>query len=39
MFWVGIGVGVVIGVLLAIAVVSVLASADPLPHRKETPLC
>jgi hypothetical protein len=35
MFWVGLGVGVVAGLLLAGFVVSLLASADPLPHRKE----
>jgi hypothetical protein len=37
MFWVGLGLGVVLGLLLAIAGVRILASVDPLPHRKETP--
>jgi uncharacterized membrane-anchored protein YhcB (DUF1043 family) len=38
MFWAGIGVGVVIGLLLAAFAVRLLASVDPLPDRKETPL-
>ena len=38
MFWAGLGVGLVIGLLLAIAGVRMIASIDPLPHRKETPL-
>jgi hypothetical protein len=38
MFWLGIGVGIVIGLLLAAVAVRLLASADPLPDRKETPL-
>jgi len=38
MFWVGIGVGVVIGLLLAAVAVRLLAFVDPLPDRKETPL-
>lgn len=37
MFWVGLGVGVVLGLLLAIAGLGMLASVDPLPHRKELP--
>ena len=37
MFWVGIGLGIVIGLLLAAVAVGVLASVDPLPDRKETP--
>ncbi len=35
MFWVGLGVGVVIGLLLAVAVVHLLISVDPMPDRKE----
>lgn len=38
MFWVGIGVGIMIGLLLAAGAVRLLVSIDPLPHRKETPL-
>ena len=38
MFWAGIGVGVVIGLLLAAVAVRLLASVDPLPDRKEMPL-
>jgi hypothetical protein len=37
MFWVGLSVGVVLGLLLAIAGLRMLASVDPLPHRKQTP--
>jgi hypothetical protein len=37
MFWAGFCVGIVIGLLLAGFLVSLLASADPLPHRKEMP--
>lgn len=37
MFWIGVGVGVVIGLLVAAIVVRMLASVDPLPDRKETP--
>ena len=37
MFWVGLGVGVVIGLLLAVAGVRVLTSVDPLPYRKDMP--
>ena len=37
MFWMGIGVGVVIGLLLAAVAVRLLVSIDPLPDRKQTP--
>jgi hypothetical protein len=37
MFWAGLGVGVVVGLVMAIAGVRMLVSVDPLPHRKETP--
>ena len=37
MFWVGMGLGIVIGLLLAAVAVRALASVDPLPYRKETP--
>ena len=38
MFWMGIGVGVVIGLLLAAVAVRLLVSIDPLPDRKQTPM-
>ena len=38
MFWVRIGVGVVIGLLLAGVAVRLLVSIDPLPDRKQTPM-
>lgn len=37
MFWVGLGVGVVVGLLLAVFGLRTLAAIDPLPYRKETP--
>jgi hypothetical protein len=37
MFWAGIAIGVVIGLLLAVFAARMLDSVDPLPDRKETP--
>jgi hypothetical protein len=37
MFWLGIGLGLMIGMVFAVAGIYWLASIDPLPHRKELP--
>lgn len=35
MFWLGVGVGIFVGLLLVAAAIMLLASVDPLPDRKD----
>lgn len=37
MFWIWVGIGVLAGALVVVALVSMLDTVDPVPHRKDPP--